>query len=356
MSEQTKIAWCDSTINFWEGCTKVSPGCTHCYAEARDKRFTGGKLWGKGSPRRKSKSAVKDAMAFNRKPWICDGCGAAYASTIADGKFEVCDHCLQINGKSNLHRRRVFSLSLGDWLDEEVPIGWLAEMLDTIRQCDKVTWILCSKRWQNFKERMAFTLIHLTGLPATPERWKFVDWIQAWVSGRNIPTNIIGLCSVENQESADSRIPHFLTVPLVCHGLSLEPLLGPVELNKWIYKDSCGCDENEPEAGDGFRCKHCKDTHAVAELDWLIIGGESGPHARPCNVEWIRSLVDQGKVAGVPVFIKQLGAKPEGPKWSQAVREMGNFGRLDWSTMLDKKGGDPAEWPAELRIRQFPRL
>ena len=80
MSEQTKIQWADSTINWWEGCTKVSDGCKHCYAEARDKRFTGGKLWGVGAPRRKSKSAVKDALAYNRKPWICDECGEAFAT------------------------------------------------------------------------------------------------------------------------------------------------------------------------------------------------------------------------------------------------------------------------------------
>ena len=64
MAEQSKISWTDSTVNFWEGCTKVSAGCANCYAEARDKRFTGGKLWGKGAPRRKSKSAVKERCAI----------------------------------------------------------------------------------------------------------------------------------------------------------------------------------------------------------------------------------------------------------------------------------------------------
>jgi protein gp37 len=91
MSELTKIQWCDSTLNFWEGCTKVSAGCKSCYAEARDKRFTGGKHWGPGAPRRKSKSAVKDALRLNKKPWICDECGEAQAKPI-----EPCPNCEKI--------------------------------------------------------------------------------------------------------------------------------------------------------------------------------------------------------------------------------------------------------------------
>jgi protein gp37 len=159
MSEKSKIAWTDSTVNFWEGCTKVSAGCANCYAEARDKRFTGGKLWGLGAPRRKSKTAVKAALAMNAKPWICDFCGTA-----TDDNEVCCNHRdddgIMCNTMS-YHRRRIFSLSLGDWLDNEVPIEWFVEMMQTVLACEDVTWILCSKRPENFQKRMAEAIQYL---------------------------------------------------------------------------------------------------------------------------------------------------------------------------------------------------
>ena len=169
MSATTKIAWCDSTVNFWEGCTKVSAGCANCYAEARDKRFTGGKLWGNGAPRRKSKSAVKAALAYNRKPWICDECGEAARSDLNGVPINPwCDVC---GLETQWHRRRIFSLSLGDWLDEAAPIEWLAEMLDTIRQCDQVVWVLCTKRPENFHILMSLVEQHHV------DRSEMVDWL-----------------------------------------------------------------------------------------------------------------------------------------------------------------------------------
>ena len=355
MSETTKIAWCDSTVNFWSGCMKVSAGCANCYAEGLSKRglpAIGG--WGKGAARKRSKSAVKDALAFNRKPWICDQTG----DHLTDEQFKL--HPDGTGGLLTYHRRRIFSLSLGDWLDDEVPIEWLAEMLDTIRQCRDVTWILCTKRPENFKERLMRVMMWFENTPCTKagtETWK---WILDWVcAGREnpptIPQNIVLLTSVENQEQADKRIPELLRIPAACRGLSLEPLLGAVDLSEWIYSNACGCDENEPEAGDGFKCKHCKDTGAVTELGWLIIGGESGTNARPCNVDWIRSIGAQGKAAGAATFVKQLGANIAGGKWPVCEREMGNFGRCDWSNIRDKKGGDPSEWPADLRVQEWPK-
>jgi len=153
MSAQTKIAWCDSTLNPWRGCDKVSAGCANCYITTTTPfRVSGQKH---GDPRIKIESFVKNALAFNRKPLICDECGGAFKDNLtshirADGK-DADKYCC--TGKS-YHRRRIFSLSLGDWLDDEVPIDWLAEMLDTIRQCDQVTWILCTKRPQNWKDRI----------------------------------------------------------------------------------------------------------------------------------------------------------------------------------------------------------
>ena len=331
MSEKSKIAWTDSTLNFWEGCTKVSAGCANCYAEARDRRFTGGKLWGKGAPRRKSKSAVKDALRFNKLPWICDECGKSHPK-----QYVECLPC----GSRSMHRRRIFSLSLGDWLDDEVPIEWFVEMMDTIRQCDQVTWILCTKRPENFKVRLNAVID--TDKFTSTTKW---HWLIAWVAGIEVPPNIILLNSVENQEMADKRIPELLKIPAACHGLSLEPLLGPVDLSKWLGSNM---------ADDG--------------IEWAIIGGESGPNARPCNVEWIRSLVAQGKAADMATFVKQLGSNIDKNLPVQCPKcgcisnqEPGNDcirgcdAKMIEQVFKDKKGGDKIEWPKDLQVQDWPK-
>jgi len=358
MAEQTNISWCDSTINFWIGCTKVldhilkltDSGCKFCYADEQDeRRFSrtlGGatrenpiRHWGKGAPRYKVTSAVKDALRYNKLPLICDDCGAA--RPIGNAKGEVHDACSC--GSKNFHRRRIFSLSLGDWLDDEVPIDWLAEMLDTIRQCDQVTWILCTKRPENFERRiksvMAFDMARKgqpsgqnTGIEIMDEYHPLYWWLDGWLgkSGvSKVPKHITLLVSVENQPAADKRIPELLKIPAACHGLSMEPLLGPVTLPETPIE--YGLDRMWPKK---------------QRIKWIIIGGESGANARPCNVDWIRKLVQQGKDAGVATFVKQIGARP--------ISDY-KVSRDHWlDTVADKKGGDPAEWPADLRVQEWP--
>jgi protein gp37 len=339
MSEKTNIAWTDSTINFWSGCTKVSDGCKNCYAETRDKRHMIEKVdhWGKGVPRLKSVGAVKQALAMNRKPWICDECGEA--SNIQFENTEIEKHFCSVCKKPvTMHRRRIFSLSLGDWLDDEVPVEWIAEMLDTIRQCPDVTWILCTKRPENFSDRIIQVVKH---------SWtKFLDsrkgganafgkceinlWLEKWFDGSAIPSNIILLTSVENQATADKRIPELLKIPAACRGLSLEPLLAPVDVSDFTVR-------NMPKPA------------------WLICGGESGANARSCNVDWIRSLVAQGKLAGIATFVKQLGAKPV-CDCSVAVESFSaNCCKHFPFPIRDKKGGDIEEWSNDLRVREWPK-
>ena len=321
MSERTKIAWCDSTLNFWEGCTKVSAGCANCYAEARDMRFTGGARWGKGAARRKSKSAVKDALAFNRRPLICNVCGEALPLIGDDYKK---------GPEFTTHRRRIFSLSLGDWLDPEVPIDWLAEMLDTIRQCDQVNWILCTKRPELWEERVG--LAQMTA--ARQGNFKCSDWLARWLNG-NPPNNVCVLASVENQELAEARVPALLRIPARWHGLSCEPLLGPLDLTRVYWPDRDGGAKYEDALRDpisDYAKRHYPAARRlnVPRLRWLIIGGESGPNARPCNVEWIRALVAQGKAAGVATFVKQMHDAN-----GKLLKEMDQF-------------------PKDLQIQQFP--
>lgn len=301
MSEKTKISWCDSTINWWTGCTKVSAGCQHCYAETLARRY-GWAEWGDGQPRHKFTNAAKSLAMLNRKPWVCESCGKAFSNSGTP--------CVECGGRT--HRRRIFHNSLSDWLDPEVPIEWLAEVLDGIRQASDCTHILCTKR----PERWAFQMRQAQDAAAPPLR----DWIENWGSGTAVPHNVILLTSVEDQAAADKRIPELLRIPAAVRGLSLEPLLGPVDLSYWI-----GSEKQGPVPG----------------IDRLIVGGESGPKARPCNVEWIRSLVAQGNAAGVPVFVKQIGSHS---LLSSGVRRPSKH----------PQGGDPDEWPADLRVQQFP--
>jgi len=335
MSEKTFIPWCDSTLNPWWGCDKVSPGCKYCYITTTPVfRFKGMKH---GDPRVKSKGFLEEALALNRKPWICDVCGDAWAE---DSFFCGC----QPPGSRNKHRRRIFLLSLGDVWDEKVPIEWLAETLHTIWECDQCIWYLCSKRWAQWRDR-------LTQIIPTPD-WEFNDWLGKWIHGYP-PPNVLGLCSVEDQQRADERIPQFLKVPLACRGLSLEPLLGPVDLR---------CVAAASVSGGKFGVDYLSPNHQ--HVDWLIIGGESGGEARPCDVGWIRSLKEQGVAAGVATFVKQLGAMPVTDESTPDGWPVGT--ELTWYpcanggagqtvvNLKDKKGGDPAEWPQDLNVRQWP--
>jgi len=222
------------------------------------------------------------------------------------------------------HRRRIFTNSLSDWLDDEVPIEWLDEMLDTIRQCSDVTWILCTKRPENFYKRLLEVEKNV--------RSQLAHWVCSWMGCLEIPENIILLASVENQEMADKRVPELLKIPAACRGLSLEPLLGPIDLRRLI----------------GFKKRD------GAQLDWLIIGGESGPKARACNLDWIRSLVAQGKAAGVPTFVKQLGANVV-DTWKLPPDHPANGQQFEIG-LCDKKGADPAEWPEDLHVQEWPKL
>ncbi len=147
--------------------------------------------------------------------------------------------------------------------------------------------------------------------------------------------------SAEDQPNADKRIPLLLQTPAARRFVSLEPLLGPIDAGGYISRDVLG--RNDASGG----------------LDWVIVGGESDEirlKARPCDVAWIRLAVEQCKAAGVPVFVKQLGSRPVqrvvyGPNGFDARPEDVHVEPI---ALRDRKGGDPAEWPEDLRVREMP--
>lgn len=315
--ENSHIAWTNHTFNPWIGCTKVSSGCTNCYAEDRDKRFADGVHWGKDAPRQRTSAGNwHEPVKWNK--------AAQTAEAANTDRFEA--ECAAYDGAcyKALPRPRVFCASLSDWLDDEVPIEWLADLLALIHATPNLDWLMLTKRPENFRDRIAGAINHLSTGPATTEAFALITWLQGWQSGNRVPANVWLGTSVENQRAADLRIPILLETPAKIRFLSCEPLLEPVNLNAG-FKEG-------PQAFPLGRGIH-----------WVIVGGESGKHARPFDLRWGEKIIDQCRAHGTPVFMKQLGAKA-----------IGYNGSAQFKT-ADPKGGAMHEWPEYLRIREFPK-
>lgn len=329
MSENTKIEWADASWSPWRGCTKVSAGCANCYAETLSKRNPAvlGQ-WGKGKPRVLAKN-WNDPVKWNKKE---------AAKTVTHEEFV------------NAQRPRVFP-SLCDWLDDEVPIEWLARFLQLIHDTPNLDWLLLTKRPENWYRRIYNTLLHVEGItdpnlteddPQTPVGSMLNDWLR--MDDSNAPRNVWIGTSVEDQANTDRRIPAMLKTPARVRFLSVEPMLGPVDLPL-----KCSRDHN----GDGDCYWH---PNGCPLIDWLIVGGESGPGARPCNLDWIRSVVKQCAAAGVACFVKQFGANPVG-RWTASPDKAGlGEGWPAGLKIAHPKGGDPSEWPEDIRVRQMPEV
>ena len=272
--KNTKIEWATHTANFWSGCTKVSSGCANCYAASlsnRAPKTLGG--WGPGAPRRRHLPILQEVRKWNR-----EAAGAA-------------------------ERPRVFVNSLSDWLDHEVPVEWLAAALETVHECQHLDFLLLTKRPQLWRERIEAAIEHLDNGPYCGP---ICAWLEGWLRGY-APRNVWAGTTVEDQERADERIPHLLKIPARVRFLSCEPLLGPVDLDRWV--DGVSDDGSlKPltgyASGDGCYVPWTDKAHRI---HWVICGGESGPKARPMHPDWARSLRDQSKEAGVAFFMKQMG-------------------------------------------------
>lgn len=263
MGATTGISWTDHTFNAWRGCTKVSEGCRNCYAETLSRRNPA--VLGEWGPGAKR---VVAAESYWREPYRWNH------QAILDGV-----------------RRRVFALSLGDVFDAEAPEDAQVRLFDLIEECGALDWLLLTKRPENAKA--------------------FLD--ERYGRGLVLPDNLWLGVSVENQAAADERIPILLQIPTVVRFLSSEPLLGPVDL---------GFEASWDHFPGGF-------AHgpAIARLDWVIAGGESGPNARPSHPDWFRSLRDQCTAAGVPFHFKQWGEWTPG---ENVDRVSGKITVADW--------------------------
>lgn len=278
MAENSKIEWTDHTFNPWIGCTRIGPGCDHCYAADLSKARLGVE-WGSGAPRRRTAAATwKQSRRWNNRA----------------AKLGI--------------RYRVFCASLADVFDNEVDPAWRADLFALIRETPHLDWLLVTKRIGN-AEKMA----------EAAGGWPGNVWLGA---------------TIVNQAEADRDIPKLLTIkgPRYVF-LSMEPLLGPVDLtaltlttctDKFDALEGMGWGMN-PKSYGGGRLYHGATKSPYRKLDWVIVGGESGHHARPMHPDWARSLRDQCAAAGVPFLFKQWG---------------------EWIPALDRERADP-DWRAD---------
>lgn len=277
MSANTKIEWADHTFNPWEGCQKIGPGCDHCYAETRNARFAGGTAinWGPGAPRRRtSASNWQQPLKWNRE---------AAAKGI---------------------RYRVFCASLADVFDNAVPDTWRWDLFRLIDKTPHLDWLLLTKRIGNARNMLNEAASCVMGDFVGKDAWDMQPWPNVWLGA-----------TIVNQEEADRDIPKLLAIPAAKRLLSMEPLLNPVDLTKlhnpgplhqsgaFINALRGGTWGEVPSTGERLRITH----GPLWPIDWVIVGGESGPNSRPMHPDWARSLRDQCQEAGVPYLFKQWG-------------------------------------------------
>ena len=228
MSDKTGIGWTDATWNPVTGCSHVSEGCRYCYAEALSLRFGRSTL-----------------------PW-----------TARNAAVNVVTHPGRLmQPRKWAEPRRVFVNSMSDLFHELIPTAFLDQVVGVMGGVDRHIYQVLTKRPARMKEYV----------------W---DWVRRAATGW--PRNVWLGTSVENQSTANERIPQLQGTPAVTRFLSLEPLLGPVDLSPYMVLP-----------GD------------CARIDWVIVGGESGPHHRPMRIEWLEQIVTEAQSWGVRVFVKQ---------------------------------------------------
>lgn len=273
MSANTKIEWADATWNPVRGCEKVSEGCRNCYAARMAARFSG-----EGQP-----YEGLAEMTPHGPRWTGD----------VQLVPEVLDQPLKWRKP-----RRIFVNSMSDLFHEDVPDEFIARVWTIMASCREHTFQILTKRprrmmeWVNRVKDWEGYKTHNGEPPAAYGGNGIIVGGNEWP----LPNVWLGV-SVENQKVADERIPLLLQTPAAVRFLSCEPLLGPVDLKPYL----------EPY----IRTKHDGSKRGTVwadpGIDWIIVGGESGPGARPMHPDWVRSIRDQCKAAEVPFFFKQWG-------------------------------------------------
>jgi protein gp37 len=314
----TNIQWTDETWNCVTGCTKVSPGCAHCYIERTPPfRIQGRRFDAKGHIPIVLHADRLDTPLHWKKP------------------------------------RRVFVNSLSDLFHNDIPDAFIDRVFAVMALTPQHTYQILTKRAERMRaylrewgHDLSWRLMPIIDRIVESQDMGYMRRLHRSAVARGRANagplaNVWLGVSVENQRFADERIPLLLQTPAAIRFISAEPLLGPVDLTSL---DPDG--DYARIKAHGFSAIWKNNAIGRPWLDWVIVGGESGPGSRPFDIAWARSIVQQCKVAGVACFVKQLGANPDNSAQPD--------GGLVKAYIKDKKGGDPAEWPDDLRVREYP--
>ncbi len=317
MGDKSKIEWTDATWNPVTGCTKVSEGCRNCYIERTPVFRMHGRKFQHGTTGVQLHPGRLDQPLRWKAP------------------------------------RRIFVNSLSDLFHEDVPDEFIAAVFGVMAACASHTFQILTKRpermrtWFRWVESKRGDLT--VALVKKGGAWPKVDEYSAesvlcaycardvlepvsrikWAPWP-LPNVWLGV-SIEDQATADERIPLLLQTPAAKRFISAEPLLVPIDFRM-----------------GGSSVPDYAPHRPLPQIDWLIVGGESGPGSRPCNISWIRSIRDQCKAADVRCFIKQLGSNI-----APVCIENGSV--KERLFLKDRKGCDIDEFPEDLRLREFPR-
>lgn len=374
----TKIEWTDEVWNPLAGCSVLTPGCTNCYAMKMARRL--------------------EAIGVDHYAGLTQ---TTKGGAVWTGKVALAPNHILTKPLRWRKPRRIFVNSMSDLFHETVPDEWIDRVFAVMALAPQHTFQVLTKR-------SARMLAYLTSRGP-------VDWSAAipspsnmFMSKHEFDCRLLGVApeiyhqaplahplpnvwlgvSAEDQTRADERIPDLLATPAAVRFVSLEPMIGAVDLNTipspavtpedegyWhsaLESGDIHYREGHPDVLTGRGIVDAVDGPWLPGLDWVIVGGESGVKARPFHVDWARSIVKQCQAAGVPVHVKQLGAQPRG--WCAALAHVAPEDREDvtcdyheaheqgqecqgrCAAMVAPAGGDPTEWPEDLRVQQWPAL
>lgn len=280
MSDGSKIEWTDATWNVINGCSVVSPGCKHCYA-------------------------MKQAHRFPIRQGLTERTAGGMVWT-GDVRFHEPFLDMPLRWK---RPRRIFVCAHGDLFHEKVPDEWIDRVFAVMALAPQHQFQVLTKRPERARVYLT-SLVRRTLIldgqtrPASPLWNKITEPALREALDKRPLSNVWLGTSVEDQKRADERIPELLASPAAIRWLSCEPLLGPIQLRGWLV----------PDPG----------------IDWVVVGGESGPGARPMHSDWVRAIRDQCEHDKVPFFCKQLSGER-----GRAIK-------------------DVADFPSDLRIREYP--
>lgn len=294
MSGKTKIEWATDQWNPVTGCSKVSQGCKHCYAEREWQRLA--------APREKPNLYTGRAFTDVR----CH-----------PEKLEIPLRWTK--------PRRIFVNSMSDLFHEDVPDDFIDHVFAVMALCQQHVFQILTKRPERMQDYMRERVSSMevnkrvaeqigNYLHLSPCLGHLIDEVyygESWP----LPNVWLGV-SCEDQATADERIPLLLQTPAAVRWVSAEPLLGPIYFDQWLWEHT--------KDEDGV-----KDSQPSEMINWIVVGGESGPYSRETHIEWCESIRDQCRAAAVPFFMKQL---------------TNDTGR---KIPIEK-------WPADLQIREYP--